>query len=165
VNVQVMQYGVGSRGVTDSTLHRALIAAGARGVKVRLIAADWALGGGNEAALRDLAAHANVEVKISRVPDWSGGYIPFGRVEHCKYMTVDGEWLWLGTSNWEPGYFLNTRNLGYTIRNAKLAAQGLRIFETSWNAPTAAVWKPDTKLPPRAHGADAPAGTVKVYGE
>ena len=164
VTVQVMNYGVGGRGGSDSTIHRALIAAGARGVKVRLIAADWSLGGRNEEALRDLAAHRNVEVKISRVPDWSGGYIPFARVEHCKYMTVDGEWLWVGTSNWEPGYFLNTRGLAFLVRNAQLAKQARGIFETSWNAPTAAVWKPDTKLPERVHGMEAPAG-VKVYGE
>ena len=165
VSVQVMQYGVRNRGgAGDSTLHRALLDAAARGVKVRLLAADWTLGGANEGALRDLAAHANVEVRISRVPDWSGGYIPFGRVEHCKYMVVDDEWLWVGTSNWEPSYFLNTRNVGFTVRNAKLAAQGRVIFETSWAAPTTAVWLPDTKLPPRVHGMEAPAG-MKMYGE
>lgn len=166
VTVQVMQYGVRQRGAGDgdSTIHRALIAAGARGVKVRVIAADWALGGGNEAALRDLAAHANVEVRISRVPEWSGGYIPFARVEHCKYMTVDGEWLWLGTSNWEPGYFTSSRGVAFLVRNARLARQARGIFETSWNAPTAAVWMPDTKLPPRVHGMEAPPG-VPVFGE
>ena len=163
VTVQVMNYGVRGRGQTDSTLHLALIRAAARGVNVRLIAADWTLGGGNEDALRDLAARG-VAVKISRVPDWSGGYVPFGRVEHCKYMTVDGEWLWVGTSNWEPSYFLNTRNLGFTIHDTALAAQGHKIFETSWNAPTAAEWKPDTKLPPRVHGEKAPEG-MKNYGE
>lgn len=164
VTVQVMQYGVSGRGGGDSTIHRALIAAGARGVKVRLIAADWSLGGRNEDALRDLAGHANIEVKISRVPEWSGGYIPFARVEHCKYMTVDDEWLWVGTSNWEPSYFLNTRGLAFLVRNASLAKQARGIFETSWNAPTAAAWKADSKLPERVHGMDAPAG-VKVYGE
>lgn len=163
VDVQVMQYGVRARGGGDSTLHHALIGAAARGVKVRLIAADWALGGENENALRDLAAHG-VAVRISRVPDWSGGYIPFARVEHCKYMTVDGAWLWVGTSNWEPSYFLSTRNLGFTIRDAKLTADAQRIFDTSWNAKTAAVWTPDTKLPPRVHGMDAPPG-MKVFGE
>jgi phosphatidylserine/phosphatidylglycerophosphate/cardiolipin synthase-like enzyme len=163
VNVQVMQYGVRMRPSTDSTLHHALIGAAARGVKVRLIAADWTLGGANEDALRDLARHG-VEVKISRVPEWSGGYIPFARVEHCKYMTVDGDWLWIGTSNWEPSYFLSTRNLGYTIRNANLAKQAQVVFDTSWNAPTAAPWLPDTQLPPRVHGMEPPPGE-KFYGE
>jgi len=163
VTVQALQYGVGRRAGADSTLHRALVAAAARGVKVRLIVSDWTLGGSNEPALHDLAARG-VEVRISRVPEWSGGYIPFARVEHCKFMTVDGEWLWIGTSNWEPSYFLNTRNLGLTIHDPVLAMQALATFDTSWNAPTAAPYGPDTQLPPRAHDMKAPAG-MKVYGE
>jgi phosphatidylserine/phosphatidylglycerophosphate/cardiolipin synthase-like enzyme len=163
VVVQVMQYGVRRRGGADSTLHRALVDAAARGVRVRLIAADWAMGGANESALHDLAARG-VSVRISRVPDWSGGYIPFARVEHCKYMVVDDDWLWVGTSNWEPSYFLDTRNLGLTIHDPVLAKQAGVIFETSWGAPTAAAYGPDTQLPAREHGMTAPAG-MKVYGE
>jgi len=83
---------------------------------VRLVVSDWTLGGNNEEALRDLVRHG-VQVKISRVPEWSRGYVSFARVEHCKYMAADGEWLWVGTSNWEPGYFLDTRNLGLTIHD------------------------------------------------
>jgi phosphatidylserine/phosphatidylglycerophosphate/cardiolipin synthase-like enzyme len=164
VVVQVLQYGLRNRGGGDSTLHHALLGAAARGVKVKLIVSDWAIGGSNEPALRDLAAHANVEVKISRVPEWSGGYVPFARVEHCKYMVVDSDWLWLGTSNWEPSYFLTTRNVGLTIHDAALARQARSVFDKSWSAPTAAAWLPDTKLPARVHGMDAPAG-MKVYGE
>ncbi len=163
VSVQVLQYGVRQRGGEDSTLHRALLGAVSRGVKVRLIVSDWTLGGANEPALRDLASRG-VEVRISRVPDWSEGYIPFARVEHCKYMVVDGEWLWVGTSNWEPSYFLTTRNLGLTVHDPVLAKQADVIFAASWNAPTAAPYGPDTKLPPREHGAKPPAG-VKFYGE
>jgi phosphatidylserine/phosphatidylglycerophosphate/cardiolipin synthase-like enzyme len=163
VSVQVMQYGVGSRNTVDSTLHKALLATTARGVHVRLIAADWALGGNNESTLKDLAAHG-VEVKISRVPEWSHGYIPFARVEHCKYMVVDGDWLWIGTSNWEPSYFLTTRNLGLTIHDRALAEQAAKVFAASWSAPTAAVFTADPKLPPREHGEKAPAGAT-VYGE
>ena len=163
VSIQLLQYGVRQRGGEDSTLHRALLSAVGRGVKVRLILSDWSLGGANEPAMRDLAARG-VEVRISRVPDWSGGYIPFARVEHCKYMVVDSEWLWVGTSNWEPSYFINTRNLGLTVHDPVLARQADVIFATSWNAPGAAPYGPDTKLPPREHGAKAPEG-VKVYGE
>jgi len=131
---------------------------------VKLVVSDWAIGGANEPALRDLAAHANVEVKISRVPEWSVGYVPFARVEHCKFMVADSTWLWLGTSNWEPSYFLTTRNLGVTIHDAPLALQARAAFATSWSAPTAATFGPTTKLPPREHGPTAPAGE-KVYGE
>ncbi len=161
VVVQVMQYGVRSYGVADSTLHHALIAAVARGVKVRLVVADWTLGGGNEPALHDLARHG-IEVRISRVPEYSGGYIAYGRVDHCKYMVVDEDWLWVGTSNWEPSYFLNTRNLGLTVHDPVLAKQAQAVFTASWNSPTAAPYGPDTQLPPRVHGEQPPAG-AKVY--
>ena len=43
------QYGVKSHGATDSTIHRALIAAGERGVSVKLIVSDWAIGGSERA--------------------------------------------------------------------------------------------------------------------
>jgi len=157
VVIQTLQYGVRYKGQADSTLHRALVAAAARGVKVRLIVSDWALGGSNEPALRDLAARG-VQVKISRVPDWNKGYVSFARVEHCKYMVVDGEWLWIGTSNWEPSYFLDTRNVGLTIHDAALGAQAGVVFETSWSAPTAAAYGTDTQLPARVHGETPPAG-------
>jgi phosphatidylserine/phosphatidylglycerophosphate/cardiolipin synthase-like enzyme len=79
-------------------------------------------------------------------------------------MVVDGEWLWVGTSNWEPSYFLNTRNLGLTVHDPVLAKQGDAIFAASWNAPGAAPYGPDTKLPAREHGEKAPTG-AKNYGE
>ena len=64
-------------------------------MKVKLIVSDWVVGGRGEADLRALAATPNIEVRISQVADWSKGYIPFARVEHCKYMVTDGQWLWL----------------------------------------------------------------------
>jgi phosphatidylserine/phosphatidylglycerophosphate/cardiolipin synthase-like enzyme len=159
VVVQTLQYGVREHGSVDSTLHHALAAAAARGVAVRLVVSDWTLGGGNEEALRDLARRG-VQVKISRVPEWSRGYVSFARVEHCKYMVVDEDWLWIGTSNWEPGYFLDTRNLGLTIHDPEIAKQAALVFRASWEAPTAAAYGPDTHLPPRVHGETPPAGAT-----
>ena len=117
----------------------------------------------SEAALRDLAAHAHVRVRCSRVPEWSGGYIPFGRVEHCKYMVAD-DMGWVGTSNWEPSYFLTTRNVGLTMRDHAFAESLRRIFRNDWNATSAVDFRVDTRIPPRVHGMTAPAG-MKVYGE
>ncbi len=161
---QVLSYGTGGHGTTDSTLHRALIAAAARGVQVKLIVSDWVVGGRGEADLRALAALPNLQVRISRVPDWSAGYIPFARVEHCKFMVADGEWLWLGTSNWEPSYFFSSRNIAVTVYHRPLARRVRGIFETSWNAPSAIVLGPDTKLERRQHAEAAPDGQ-KMYGE
>jgi phosphatidylserine/phosphatidylglycerophosphate/cardiolipin synthase-like enzyme len=133
-------------------------------VKVRLLVSDWELGSPGEADLKALAANPNVEVRISRVPEWSGGYIPFARVEHCKYAVADTSWLWLGTSNWQPSYFLTTRNVGLTVHHAELARAARRVFEQDWKSPTAVAYGPTTQLTPRPHGAKPPEG-AKVYGE
>src|SRR5262249_52371637 len=73
---QFLSYGVGGGRTADSTLHKALLAAAARGVKVRLIVSDWEIGGRGEADIRALAATPGIEVKVSQVPDWSGGGEP-----------------------------------------------------------------------------------------
>ncbi len=164
VVAQVLSYGVGGHGRSDSTLHRALLAAAGRGVKVKLIVSDWVVGGRGEADLRALAATPNIEVRISRVAEWSGGYIPFARVEHCKFMVTDSEWLWLGTSNWDPSYFLSSRNIGVTLQHRRLAAQVRAIFETSWRAPSAVALTAGATLEKRIHSETPPPGAV-LYGE
>ena len=161
---QVLSYGVGGHGTSDSTLHRVLIAAAARGVQVKLIVSDWVVGGRGEADLRALAALPNVHVRISNVPEWSVGYIPFARVEHCKFMVADSEWLWLGTSNWDPSYFFSSRNIAVTMHHLATAKRVRAIFETSWTAPSAVELKAGTKLEKRIHGETAPPGAT-MYGE
>lgn len=161
---QVLSYGVGGHGRTDSTLHRALLAAAGRGVRVKLIVSDWVVGGRGEADLRSLAATPNIEVRISRVPDWSGGYIPFARVEHCKFMVADGEWLWLGTSNWDPSYFLSSRNLAITVQHTPLAKRVRAIFETSWTASSAKPLAEGVTFEKRVHSETPPPGAT-LYGE
>lgn len=161
---QVLQYGVEGHGERDSSIHEALIAAAGRGVKVRFIVSDWVVGDAGEEDLRALAAVRGIEVRISRVPDWSVGYIPFARVEHCKFMVADGEWLWLGTSNWEPGYFTSSRNLALTVHHRGLATRARRIFQTSWDAPSAHPLTDALHMEKRIRRMEAPAG-MPVYGE
>jgi phosphatidylserine/phosphatidylglycerophosphate/cardiolipin synthase-like enzyme len=173
---QFLSYGVGGAprapaaggsagsGNADSTLQKTLLAAAARGVKVKLIVSDWEIGGRGEPDLRALASTPGIEVRISQVPDWSGGYIPFARVEHCKYMVADSSWLWLGTSNWEPSYFTATRNLGITVHHGPLARRARGIFETSWNAPSATVFNAGVTLAKRVHAETPPPGAT-FYGE
>ena len=161
--VQVLQYGVKSHGATDSTIHRALIAAGERGVSVKLIVSDWAIGGSNEPVLRELSTHKNVELRISRVPFEGTKYVSFARVEHCKFMVVDDEWLWVGTSNWEPSYFMTTRNVGLTVRDRALAKEARLAFQNSWTAPSAIALTRDARIEPREHGEKIPAG-MTLYG-
>lgn len=160
---QALGYGVTSRGETDSTLDHALRRAAARGVRVKLIFSDWC-GDDDIAALRGLSRVPGVDVRISRVPDWSGGYVPYARVEHCKIAVADGRRVWIGTSNWEPGYFSNSRNLAFTFDHAGIAARVRATFETSWNDPHALELGAETPFTTRTRGAEAPPG-MKVYGE
>jgi phosphatidylserine/phosphatidylglycerophosphate/cardiolipin synthase-like enzyme len=160
---QVLTYSTKERGQSDDTLDRALRRAAARGVRVRLIVSDWQKGRESMAVLESLSTVPNIEVRLSTVPEWSGGYIPFARVEHCKFAVADSAMLWVGTSNWEPGYFLGTRNVGVTMRNQRLALQACRSFETSWAAASATPVKAGVHFEAKTRGETPPPG-VKKYG-
>jgi len=164
VVVQVLQYSPEGRGEKLTDIDDALRRAAARGVNVEMVVSDWEMGGRGLAFLQDLAKTPNVAVKLSTVPEWSGGYIPFARVEHCKYMVVDTLMTWVGTDNWEPSYFTGTRNLAVTVKQRAFARQARAIFEASWNASGAAKLDVGAKYPAKVHGEDAPAGEKKYGG-
>jgi phosphatidylserine/phosphatidylglycerophosphate/cardiolipin synthase-like enzyme len=164
IAIQIYSYSPRARDGNTLPYDTALRSAAARGVRVKLIVPDWTVGGSGFKSIQDLAAVPNVEVKLSSVPEWSGGYIPFARVEHCKYMVVDTLVTWVGTDNWEPSYFFNARNLSVTMSNRRLAAQARAIFESSWTAPSASALDPKATYTPRTHGEQAPAGRTKYGG-
>ena len=99
--------------------------------------------------LKSLALVPNLEIRIASIPEASSGHIPFARVIHSKYMTVDGGLLWLGTSNWSEDYFTESRNLELILRDRSLAAQGDRIFERLWNSRYASALDPAKSYAPR----------------
>ncbi len=162
--LQVLTYSLGSRRERDDALDAALRRAAARGVRVRLVVSDWETGSSGLKELQALARVPGVEIKLSTVPEWSGGYIPFARVEHCKYFVADTLWTWVGTSNWSPDYFHGSRNLAVTMRNRALAEQARAVFEASWLAPGAAPLAPDSTYAPKVHGEEPPPG-AKKYGD
>jgi len=163
VVVQALSYGSGRGSERDSTLDLALRRAAGRGVKVRLLISDWEADNARIRDLQQLSLVANVEARLSTVPEWKGGYIPFARVEHCKYMVVDSLWTWVGTSNWEPDYFHTSRNAALAMRNVPLALQARGMFETSWRSPTARVVSATGTYKPKIHRETPPPGR-KVYG-
>lgn len=118
----------------------ALRKASASGVVVNLLVSDWSTGADKLPYLQSLDILPNINVKLSTIPEFSGGYIPFARVEHCKYMVVDSSLSWIGTSNWSRNYFYNSRNLGLGIENATVARTLKTIFLKSWNSSYA--WQP-----------------------
>jgi len=130
----------------------ALRRAAKRGVKIRMIVSDWEKGTPAVSALKDLASLKNIEVAFTAIPDWSGGYIPFARVEHCKYVVADTERFWLGTSNCEKNYFYASRDVGVVVTSPSLAGACTRIFSKSWNSPYKEAVTQTGEYAPREHG-------------
>jgi phosphatidylserine/phosphatidylglycerophosphate/cardiolipin synthase-like enzyme len=116
--------------VIDNALRDAAV----RGVKVKLMVGDWNLRPDEVTHLKSLIALPNIEVKIVSIPEAKTGFIPFARVIHSKYMVVDGETLWVGTSNWAGGYLDRSRNLELVMHDPALAAEGKEIHEKLWNS-------------------------------
>ncbi len=133
--------------VLDDALRRAA----ARGVNVRLLVSDWEKGTPAERALKELSTVANIEVKFSVIPEWSGGYVSFARVGHCKFIVVDGKRFWLGSSNAEKSYFYTSRNLGVVVESPTFARRLEEIFRKSWDGPYAEPIRVDATYKPRKH--------------
>ena len=135
IRIQLLTYSP----VTGKTrfwpaIDNALRAAAVRGVKVQLLVSDWNLASPAVEHLKSLMLIPNIEVRIASIPESDKGHIPFARVAHSKYMTVDGSLLWLGTSNWGEDYFTESRNVELILRDQALASQGDRVFEKLWNS-------------------------------
>ena len=153
VSMQFLGYDTRDRGGSEyRVLDDAIRRTAARGVKVRLLVADWEKGTAGERSLKDLARVPNVEVKFSDIPEWSGGYIPFARVEHCKFVVADSSAFWLGTSNAEKSYFYRVRNVGVVVASPTLAAILHRVFAKSWEGPYAERVDPGKKYEQRERG-------------
>lgn len=122
----------------DSTyypdLEQALRRAAARGVRVRILLSDWCKSPHTVRHLKALALFPRVEIRFMVIPPWSGGFTPFSRTIHAKYLTVDQERFWLGTSNWERNYFHESRNMGVVGSHRDLAGRLRAFFDGNWNS-------------------------------
>lgn len=135
---QVMTYALAEHGSKRwADFDSALRKAAARGVKVELIFADWAMGGKADRDIKALAKTDNIDVKISSLPQHESGFIPYSRVEHLKYLVVDGEYGFVTTSNWGPGYFLTSRGAAVVLHGAAAGRALEDIFARAWNGPYA----------------------------
>jgi phosphatidylserine/phosphatidylglycerophosphate/cardiolipin synthase-like enzyme len=137
VDVQVMDYSPTTYerpkrfyGVFDNALRDASV----RGVAVRLMVADWSTDEPAIHHLKSLSLLPGVAVKVCTIPQSKDGYIPFSRVIHSKYMTVDRKALWLGTSNWSGGYLDNSRNAEVVVRDPALAVEAGGAFDRVWTS-------------------------------
>jgi phosphatidylserine/phosphatidylglycerophosphate/cardiolipin synthase-like enzyme len=135
VHLQLLSYGVTDReGRLFDDLDSALRRAAARKVEVRVIVANWSLTSYKVPWLQSLAVLPHLEVRFTTIPEYSKGFIAFARVEHAKYLTVDGQGLWIGTSNWSRDYFYNSRNLSLFLLGPGATADPDRFFNQSWHS-------------------------------
>ncbi|OGR77344.1 MAG: hypothetical protein A2X32_04035 [Elusimicrobia bacterium GWC2_64_44] len=136
VRGQVMNYALQEHGSKRwAELDSAFRKAAARGVKVELVFADWTMGGKGDRDIKALAKTEGVHIKISSLPPHSSGFVPFARVEHSKYLVLDGETSYISTSNWGPGYFLTSRGVAVFIKGHAAAAVLEDIFAKTWAGP------------------------------
>ncbi|HMG22307.1 MAG TPA: phospholipase D-like domain-containing protein [Kofleriaceae bacterium] len=150
IAVEALGYRADADGAPWDELEAPLIRAAARGVHVELLFADWSKRPRTIAGLQKLARIRNIEVRLTTIPAWSGGFIPFARVSHAKALVVDGARGWLGTSNWEKDYFYRSRNVGIIVDDPAISAQLARFFDTLWRSSYAARVDPDASYtPPR----------------
>ena len=149
LNYSVKTYGGGGQWrVIDDALRRAA----RRGVKVRMNLSHWTKKRSYIRSAQDLVREPNIEIKLNTIPPHSGGHIPFARVDHSKYMIVDGATAWVGTSNWSGDYFTASRNVEVVFRHKTEVAKLARIFEHGWSGPYVEVLDPDKKYePPKTH--------------
>jgi phosphatidylserine/phosphatidylglycerophosphate/cardiolipin synthase-like enzyme len=146
---------VGRDGSYWETIDIALRRAALRGVTVRLLVSNWSTKSPKIDHLKSLSLVPGVEVRIVSIPEAEEGFIPFARVTHAKYLTVDGEWAWIGTSNWEMSYFVSSRNVGVILQSPEVTRILERDFRTIWESPYAETVRADGEYtPPRIQDRD-----------
>lgn len=150
VRVQLLTYKMSSGNDYFSDIENAIRRAASRGVTVQLLVADWGMRKGTIEGLQALEPLANVEVKLVTIPQWSQGYVPYGRVVHSKYLVADGERAWIGTSNWERDYFFQSRNVGLIVDGGAVPKRLDLYFTDGWTSSYAKAVDPcATYTPPK----------------
>ncbi|XP_037812840.1 5'-3' exonuclease PLD3-like [Lucilia sericata] len=124
-----------------------------RRIKIKMLISWWRYSNPSEDFfLRSLQAISKsmpgVDIQIKRfvVPaDEHEFLIPYGRVNHNKYMVTDNT-AYIGTSNWSGDYFTNTAGVGLVLPDTAEVANNangtatirtdlLSVFERDWNSP------------------------------
>ena len=123
-----------SKEIKYDRIDNALRSAASRGVKVKIIFSDWAIRDEATDFIKSLSAEKNIEIKFSSIPQYSAGFIPYSRVEHCKYFISDNNISWISSSNWEQSYFKNSRNATIVTENLKINEELEKVFYRSWDS-------------------------------
>jgi phosphatidylserine/phosphatidylglycerophosphate/cardiolipin synthase-like enzyme len=123
-----------SKGSSYDKIDKELRKAAARGVDVQIIFSDWAIKKDAMDAIKELSQVKGIEIRFSTMPQYSKGYIPYARVQHCKYFIADDDVSWISTSNWERDYFYDSRNAALIIESEKVNETLEGIFNRVWNS-------------------------------
>jgi phosphatidylserine/phosphatidylglycerophosphate/cardiolipin synthase-like enzyme len=138
VRLQLLSYNPGDRdGGWWPDLDAALRRAALRGCEVQILLSDWAKRAYMLTHIQSLAVLPGIEIRFVTIPQWSGGFIPFARTEHAKYLTCDDQALWLGTSNGARNYFHQSRNISLFLRGEGCTEAADAFFLRSWSSPYA----------------------------
>ncbi len=136
------------------TIENALRAAQARKVKIKLLVSHWNTSKPGVDHLKSLSVLPGVEIKIATLPQAKDGFIPFARVNHSKYMVIDEQISWIGTSNWTGGYLNTSRNMEVVAKNAELSKRLSAVHEQLWSAPYSAAIEIQKDYPKVNKGGD-----------
>ncbi len=150
--INMFQYGLTSSyapGYYDH-IDRALRRAASQGVNIEFLVSDWALTEHQQVHLKSLQVIPQIEIRYTQIPRAKEGFIPFARVDHSKLMIVDGQAAWVGSSNWQPGYFDQSRNVGLVIDSKEKIKELARYFKTTWDSDYAHFLKIDHQYSPPA---------------
>ncbi|XP_005179157.1 5'-3' exonuclease PLD3 [Musca domestica] len=139
--------------VIDDALRSAAID---RKIKIKLLISWWKHSNPSEdnflrslQSLSQAMPHVDIQIKRFIVPsDENEAKIPFGRVNHNKYMVTDNV-AYIGTSNWSGDYFTNTAGVGLVLQDDPSEANNtqtirsdlLSVFERDWNSEYAVIFK------------------------
>jgi len=135
ISAQIMSYAITDYDKSRwKKLDKALRKAAKKGIKIKLIFADWTVKPKTEADIKSLSKVKNISIKISTIPQDKGGFVPYARVDHCKYMLVDDKISFISTSNWGKSYFYSTRSAAIIMKGKNSAKVLNDMFKMSWNS-------------------------------
>ncbi|MBN2279919.1 MAG: hypothetical protein JXQ65_05015 [Candidatus Marinimicrobia bacterium] len=134
IKIQLLSYSPAGYDDYYGNLDNAIRQAALKNVQVEILLSDWCTGKKEIPYLKSLQVLPNVEVRLSTIPEYSGGHVSFARVEHCKMMLIDEDITWIGTSNWKKNYFYNSRNLGLIVKSNTVNQKLTEIFDKSWHS-------------------------------